>query len=270
MRNRSIARPKLLATCLAAVFMAVVICPRPAVAANPLQELVNRAGAQVASFLDVISEVNCTEHVTQVKFGDSGKVVEKEESAFDYLILLSNTSGELNLVESRLAVNPKTPPKEKGPLLLSNGFSTLFLIFHPYYAPSFEFSAEGDETIGGRTFAKVHFRHIPGTRTPAALAVRGREYPLDLSGVAWIDPGTGVIARIDASLESSMEDVGLRTLRSEVVYAPVTFPGQSQAYWLPAQATVEVESIHQHWQNTHTFSGYKRFSVTTKEQMTQP
>jgi hypothetical protein len=38
-------------------------------------------------------------------------------------------------------------------------------------------------------------------------------------------------------------------------------------YWLPAYATVEVESRHQHWRNTHIFSAYKRFSVNTKEQV---
>ena len=40
-----------------------------------------------------------------------------------------------------------------------------------------------------------------------------------------------------------------------------------ESFWLPAQATVEVESRHQHWRNTHEFSGYRRFAVDTKEQV---
>jgi len=155
-------------------------------------------------------------------------------------------------------------------LLLSNGFSTLFLIFHPYYSAGFEFRLDGQESIDGRAFAKVHFQHIRGTRSPAALAVRGREYPLDLAGTAWIDPETGVIAKLEAELESGMDDVGLRTMRTEVRYAPVSFDDPSHPYWLPAQATVEVESTHQHWRNIHAFSGYKRFSVNTKEQIAKP
>lgn len=270
MRRGTIARLLLVAACTLVALAAIGLTPTRSLAADPLQELLERTGKQVAAFLELISDMNCTEHVTQTKLGDSGKVVEKQESAFDYLILLSNEGGEVNLVESRLAANPKAAQKENAPLLLSNGFSTLFLIFHPDYAPGFEFSVDGEETISGRTFAKVHFRHVRGTRTPAALAVRGREYPLDLDGTAWIDPQTGVIAKIEAGLESGMEDVGLRTLRSEIEYAPVSFQAQSQPYWLPAQATVEVESIHQHWRNTHTFSGYKRFAVSTKEQIVQP
>jgi len=261
---------RLVAVSLVAMLAVALFVPLRAAADDSLQALLARTSDQVSSFLDLLSETNCTEHVTQMKLGDSGRIVEKQEAAFDYLILLSNTGGDLNLVESRLPSDPKAKPKEGAPLLLSNGFSTLFLIFHPSYSAGFEFSLEGEETVNGRALTKVHFQHIRGTSSPAALAVRGREYPLDLTGTAWIDPATGVISRLDAQLESGMEDVGLRTLRTNVQYAPVSFDAMSQVYWLPAQATVEVESLHQHWRNIHTFSGYKRFSVNTKEQIAKP
>jgi hypothetical protein len=251
---------------LASVFL-VCVAARPARAAgDPLEELLRRTSEQVTSYLDRISEVSCNERVTQEKLGDSGKTVEKEESAFNYLILLSSSNGELNLVESRLVDEGKLAKKLQRPLLVSNGFATLFLVFHPYYAAGFKFAVAGEETVNGRLLAKVHFEHVPGTRTPAAMAVGGREFPLDLSGTAWIDLETGIIARIVAGIETGMEDVGLRTLRSEVEYAPVTFHNPPDTYWLPSQATIEVETRHQHWRNMHRFSDYKRFSVNTKEQ----
>jgi hypothetical protein len=239
---------------------------RPARAADdPLEELLRRTSDQVTSYLERISEVSCDERVLQEKLGDSGKTVEKEESAFNYLILLTSANGELNLVESRLADEGKPAKKLQRPLLVSNGFATLFLVFHPYYSAGFKFTDAGEETGNGRTLAKVAFQHVPGTRTPAALAVGGREFPLDLSGTAWIDMETGTITRIAAGIEAGMEDVGLRTLRSDILYAPVTFHNPSVTYWLPSQATIEVETRHQHWRNTHRFSDYKRFSVNTKE-----
>jgi hypothetical protein len=255
---------------LAALFCGLAV-PLPARAADPLQDLLARTSQQVSAYLELISEVNCSEHVTQLKLGESGKVSDKEEGSYDYLIMLSNDGGELNLVESRIAADPgKSGQKGKTPFLLSNGFSTLFVIFHPYYSAGFVFSLAGEETIGGRTFAEVRFRHIAGARSPAALAVRGREYPLDLSGTAWIDPQSGVIAKIVGGLEANMEDVGLHALQIDVEYAPVAFQGGSQVYWLPARATVEVESRRQHWRNTHIFSAYRRFSVSTKEQISRP
>jgi hypothetical protein len=66
-----------------------------------------------------------------------------------------------------------------------------------------------------------------------------------------------------------MEDVGLRALRSDMRFAPVAFRHTQESFWLPEQAIIEVESRHQHWRNTHKFSGYKRFAVDTKEQVAQ-
>jgi hypothetical protein len=232
---------------------------------DPLRELLRRTSDQVSAYLDRISEVSCSERVLQEKLGDSGKTVEKEESAFNYLILLSSANGDVNLVESRLAEDDKAIKKLQHPLLVSNGFATLFLVFHPYYAAGFNFTDGGEETVNGRTLAKIHFQHIPGTRTPAALAVGGREFPLDLTGLAWIDIETGIITRIAAGIDTGMEDVGLRTLRSDVQYSPITFHNPPDTYWLPSEVTIEVETKHQHWRNTHRFSDYKKFSVNTKE-----
>ena len=85
--------------------------------------------------------------------------------------------------------------------------------------------------------------------------------------MAWIDPQTGVINKIVAEIGNTLQDVGLKSLRSEVAYAPVPFRGMKEAYWFPAQARVEVETPRQHWRNTRHFVDYKRFSVDTEEQV---
>lgn len=235
-----------------------------------LDDLLARTSQQVSGFVEQFSEVKCTEHVLQEKLGENNKVERKAESTYDYLVILTNTGGELGLDESRLAVHEAPTgnrKKEAAPLLISNGFATLFLIFHPYYAGSFQFSSQGSEVIDGKQFTKVHFDHIPNTKSVAALAVRGREYPLELSGTAWIDPATGSVAKINAGVDRNIEDIGMKTLRSEVEFAPVHFGQQLSTYWFPQQASVEVETPRQHWRNTHTFSDYKRFSVSTEEQV---
>ncbi len=242
--------------------------PASSAADGQLDALIERTSRQVSSFLDLFSETNCTERVLQEKLSDNGKVIEKEASTFDYLVILSTSGGELNLTESRIVPeDAKQQKKLRSPLLVSNGFSMLFLVFHPYYVESFQFAREGEEAVDGRMLTKIHFQHIPGMRSPAALAVRGREYPLDLSGTAWVDPATGVITKLTAGIDLGMEDVGLRTLHAEVRFAAVTFHDSPGSFWLPALATVDVETRHQRWRNTHQFSGYRRFSVDTKQQV---
>lgn len=253
---------------LPAAIMLAWVAPLAAAPTDTLDALLARTSQQVSGFLDQFSDVKCTEHVTQEKLDKNGKVEAKADSTYDYLVILTNSGGELSLNESRLPVQESKEQKKKTTsLLVSNGFATLFLVFHPYYAGSFQFIALEDEVIDGRRLSKVHFEHVRGTTSPAALALRGREYPLELSGDAWIDPQTGIIAKLVGGVSTGMEDVGLKSLRSEIDFAPVPFRGMTETYWFPARASVEVETPRQHWRNVHQFTDYKRFSVSTEEQV---
>jgi hypothetical protein len=250
--------------CLVAIAAMLIALP---CSAETLDDLLGRTSKQVSTFLDQFSNVKCVEHVEQDKLNKDGKVELKEESTYDYLVILTNPGGELTLDESRLEVKQAKQDKKNRSMLVSNGFATLFLIFHPYYAGGFQFTQMEDELIDGRRFSKVAFHHIRGSRTPAALSLRGKEYPLELSGTAVIDPQSGAITHIEAGIESTMEDVGLNVLQSDVQYTPVTFKDVKETYWFPSQATVEVETPRQHWRNIHRFSDYKQFSVSTEEQV---
>ena len=237
--------------------------------ADRLPDLLQRTGEQMSAYLEKFSDVRCTEKVIQEKFKNDGKdkIDHREESTYDYLVILTNTGGELSLSESRLPVHEAKADKKNRSMLVSNGFATLFLVFHPFYANSFEFSELGDEVVDGHRLTKVAFRHVRGTRTPVALALRGREYPLEISGTAWIDAETAAIARISAGIENTMVDVGLNTLHTDVEFAPFPFKDLQKTYWFPLRAVVEVETPRQHWRNTHEFTNYKRFSVSAEEQV---
>jgi hypothetical protein len=232
-----------------------------------LNDLLVRTGDQTSAFLEQFSDVKCLEQVRQEKLGKDDKVVLKEDSSYDYLVILTAASGELNLSESRLPVREAKKDRKNTSMLLSNGFATLFVVFHPYYSEAFKFTLAGEETVDGRVLDKVSFAHIPGMKSPAALALRGREYPLELSGTAWIDPQTGNIAKIEAGIGDTLQDVGLKSLHSQIEFTPVPFADSKQVYWFPSMASVEVETPKQHWRNLHRFTEYKKFSVSTEEQV---
>jgi len=232
-----------------------------------LDTLLARTATQTSLFLDQFSDVKCTEQVRQEKLGKDDKVELKEDSTYDYLVILTNSGGDLSLSESRIPIHEAKRDRKNTSMLLSNGFATLFLVFHPYYSAAFKFSPAGEEMMAGRTLEKIAFQHVPGMKSPAALALRGREYPLELAGTAWIDPETGSIAKIEAGIADTLQDVGLKALSSEIDFAPLRFSDSKQTYWFPTQARVEVETPRQHWRNLHQFTAYKKFSVSTEEQV---
>ena len=252
------------------VFAVIVTMAMPAMVvaapnASPvnLEDLLSRTSTHVTRLVDQFSNVQCIEQVEQEKFRADGKVERKEESTFNYLILLSDDGGDLNLQESRIAVHEAKADKRNTSMLLSNGFATLFLVFHPAYIGSFHFTDAGPDSLNGQTLEKIAFEHVAGMRSPAALALRGREYPLELSGTAWIDPSTGAIAKIEAGIGETLTDVGLKSLKSEIEFIPQKFGLNS--YWLPSLASIDVETPRQHWHNTHRFTDYKAFSVSSEE-----
>ena len=94
------------------------------------------------------------------------------------------------------------------------------------------------------------------------MQLRGRNYPIPLSGTIWIEPQSGAVVKLVASMESSLSDLGLQAMRSEIHYATVNFHDPEESYWMPVSAVIDVETLRQHWRNIHRFTGYKRFKAT--------
>ncbi len=244
-------------------------CGSAAAASPPSTEaLLRSTGRSLESFWDQLSTVNCVESVQQQKLDSKGKATYRQESSFDYLVLLQMTGNEVVVDESRTPIKEAAAQKN-APLLVTNGFATLALIFHPVFQNAFEYAPPEEVIDGGRSLLKVQFQHVHGARSPSALRLRGHNYPVEWRGNAWIDPESGAIVRIVAEA-APMEDVGLKTMTAEVRYAPQEFSGQAAPYWLPATATIEVETQRQHWRNIHSFSKYRLFSVDVKVETEAP
>jgi hypothetical protein len=231
-----------------------------------LDEVLAGAADSVDRFWRQFASVNCTEQVNQSRIDPKGKAVYQHESSFDYLIFFGQSGDELSVEESRV-LQREAGRKQNLPLLVTTGFPTLQLVFHRFYQGSFEYRRIEDQIVDGKTFLRIRFRHVPGTRSTSALRLRGRDFPLDIEGDAWIDPGPGAITRITAGLSAPLDDLGLRTLKTDVTYAPVQFSQGGDSFWLPAAATVEVETPRQHWRNVHRFTNYKRFSIESETQV---
>ena len=233
--------------------------------ANATEATIAQAQHQITAYLDRLADLHCTESVTQEKISPSGHVEATERGKYDYLIMMSGSGDEFQLNESRIESASAHNKQLQLPMLVTNGVATVLLVFHPYYRDGFAFEADNPETVNGNSAIPVHFTHIAGRRTPAALALRGREYPLELQGTAWLDSRTGEVLKVEASLLHDMSDVGLRSLQIHVEYKPLTPSKDVGPLTLPALAVVDVATPRQHWRNTHVFENYRGFSIEAEQ-----
>ena len=240
--------------------------PPAAPAVNPVSpemQAFERARQSVDKFFEQATNVVCTENVSQGLVGKNGKVDYREDSVFDYQLQSNFNTGSLKLVESR--DTRKTAFRDSSrTLLITNGFTAMLLIMHPSYESSYTFDPAGQESVDGVTYDKINFKAVPGATSPAALQLRGHNYPLPLSGSIWIEPESGAVAKMVATLDSGLSDLGLTGMRSEIHYALVRFHDPDESYWMPISAVIDVETPRQHWRNLHRFTGYKRFRATIR------
>jgi hypothetical protein len=243
----------------------------PALAADPAfvaraNDTIVRARKLIDNFFEETSNVVCTEDVAQTLVAKNNKPMYREESVFDYQLQSSSRTGSLRLAESREAKKAafRDPTKT---LLITNGFASMLLVLHQNYETSYTFEPVTEEVVEGRTLVKIHFRPLAGASSPAAIQLRGRNYPLQLKGDIWIDQDSGSVVKLNSSLDEGMDDLGLHDLRSEIHYAVVQFHDPDEAYWMPASAIIDVETPKQHWRNIHRFTDYRRFRATIQVEL---
>ena len=231
---------------------------------NNLDDILVKARKSVALFWQQFESVNCIENMTQEKIGKKGNSEYQRKSPFDYLVFLNKPEEEPSVEESRVQQGKISKPKNI-PLMLTDGLPTLLLVFHPYYEEDFLYQLDGEEMVDGHKLVRIGFSHVHGKQSTTVLRLKDKAYPLSLQGIAWIDPQMGAIQRIAAGLTSPMKEINLKSLQMDVTYFPQQFSSEEKAYWLPLNATVNIESELQHWRNTHQFSQYRKFSVKSEE-----
>ena len=225
-----------------------------------------RARKNVQEYFDKFSDLTCKESVTQYVLNGSGRSIYRENSAYDYQFEATSASGTLKFNETREVRNPSYRDPART-LLVTTGFASLLLVAHPLYEGSYVFEPAGAETIDGVSYTRVHFSPVSGAASPASLRLRGKNYALPMSGTLWIEPKSGAIVKLEAKVDSSLSDLGLAGLRSEVHYAPHAFRDPAESVWVAESAVIDVDTPHQHWRNQHRFTDYKRFSVNIQQEM---
>jgi hypothetical protein len=221
---------------------------------------VDRASHYVEMIWAQLPELLCTERIDQTRRDDTGKIRDRRERSYDYVLFLKKSGTSLVAEESRVVQRDAKQPDDA--FLASGGFPSLVFLFHPAFIDRFEFD---DPVRVPDGTVSVRFRSKTNQTAMAAVKLRGRAYPIHWQGTAWIDEVSGAVARIEADLADVAEvaPLGIHELHADIRYGAVVMPQLSRSLNLPLRANIRLTSARQRWENTHEYSNYRRFSVTT-------
>ncbi len=242
----------------------------PASAQDELPAILRKTGEDVRAFFETFPSTISTEKIRQERLRQDGQVKESLDQRYAYLLLArSEKQGQsLGLEEYRVdAAGARTVPHGlEGGFMLTTGFASAALLFHPAYQRGASFRFLGPQTVGGHKTFVVAFAQRPETaRTVERFNVDDATVLVLLQGVAWVDSGTGQIIRMRTDLLKPASKVRLTRQTTEIQFSEVHFKDMTSAFWLPREVVVTVEWKGRTFRNLHQYSDFKLFNVQSEE-----
>ena len=226
-------------------------------------------GARVSALFDQFPNMASVE---EVRSGPCDEGLRKKcrvtyRGKFNYLVL-RRAEGEPLMGEYRTDLKGRPIDYRKmghGSILLTYGFATTPLEhFHPQNQTACRFRDFGRQNVAGQETKVVGFVEIPGKYPwPTELRHGTAVVSLCLQGLAWIDPTTYQIVRIETFLLAPPPEFDLERETTQVELSEIHLHQASTALWLPAEVVVDVWLHQRHFHSDHKYSGFKLFQVET-------
>jgi len=242
----------------------------PGVAAGvacPAQDVLNASGERVKEMVDNITRFAAIEDLLHEQLDQTGHPITKETRKFDYVASITESQpGVFATDEYR---NVRYGTADLPDHIVTRGFVTLALIFHPDMRDNFEMTCEGLGEWHGQATWLVHFRQRDHNNSQFADYTLGAQtYPMKLKGRAWLTVKDFEIVRIESDLESPLPRLPIQHQIAE--YGPVHFASKNLDLWLPTNVDLYFELNRQRYHRRHSFEHYMLFSVNSDEKATPP
>jgi VWFA-related protein len=190
--------------------------------------------------------------------------LEERSQTFHYLLLAHQTPWGQVLEEDRTDQHNR-PPGKDSMMPLFQGSVGSWNIFLPGRRDESRFRYLGEQQIDGRKAFVAAFAQIPGAvRIPGNIFTPGKDVPMLLQGIVWIDEENDQILQLRTDLLAPRPEIRLLTQTALIHFGPVRIPQFDMMLWLPhhvdAHSEVHGEDIHEQ----HTFSKVHMFHATAR------
>jgi tetratricopeptide (TPR) repeat protein len=233
----------------------------------PYDEVIEKSGERVKRLVDSISQFAATEDLLHEQLDPSGNPLTKETRKFDYVASIKEPQpGFLSTDEYR---NTKYGLDELPDRIVSSGFMSLALIFHPDMRENYQITCEGLGDWHGQATWVMYFRQRADKPSRLAdLVVGGQTYPIDMKGRAWITADKFEIVRIESELIKSLPLLAVQHQIAE--YGPIHFARGNIDLWLPKSVDIYFELNRHRYYRRHSFDHYMLFAINSEEKQGSP
>ena len=230
--------------------------------ACPSDDVINSSGERVKQLVDNITRFAAIENLVHERLDPAGNPTSKETRKFDYVASITEPQpGTLMTEEYR---DSQYGVYDLPDNIVTVGFVTLALIFHPDMRDNFQMTCEGLGTWGGQPTWIMHFRQRDDKPSRFAdYKVGQQKYPMKLKGRAWITASNFQIVRIESDLVGPLPLLPVQHQIAE--YGPIHFAKKNVDVWLPETVDIYLDLNKHRYHRRHSFEHYMLFSVDSDE-----
>jgi tetratricopeptide (TPR) repeat protein len=237
---------------------------KPFVAAGvacPYERIMDSSGKRVKELVNDVARFAATEDLLHEQLDQFGNPITKETRKFDYVASISEVRpGFLSVDEYR---NERYGLYDLPDHIVTSGFVTLALIFHPDMRDNFQMTCEGLGEWQGQATWLIHFRQRDDKPSRIQNYTFGAEaYPVKLKGRAWITADKFQIVRMESELVSPVPQLSVE--HQIVEYGAIHFNKQNVDLWLPKSVDLYLEFNRHRYHRRHSFDHYMLFSVNSE------
>jgi tetratricopeptide (TPR) repeat protein len=245
----------------------------PATDQGQLDSILSAVGKTVAEFFRNFPNTSSLEQIHQEKLGRKQKVGTTLDQKFRYLCFTPAADWGPGFDEYRVDSSGTRayPQGLQDGFMLTSGFASSSLFFHPKYQSQATFRYLGRQKVNGRDAYVIAFAQQPGkARFCGTFRIDANVVTTFSQGLAWVDSESYEISRLRTDLLVPLSEVNLERETTEIDFWPVHFKGIGQGFTLPRQVTVTVDWKGRHLRNEHRYSEYELFRVEATEKPGKP
>ncbi|HUI41212.1 MAG TPA: tetratricopeptide repeat protein [Terriglobia bacterium] len=242
----------------------------PAASQADLAAILQNTGQYVQRFFASFQNTASVENIREEQVAKDGKIKDSMDQKFQYLLLASPARSGLGLEEFRTDLHGAraAPVGLQSGFMLTSGFASASVLFHPAYQTGARFRYLGRQSVNGHACYVVAFAETPEKAQMIERFNTSDESVLVIfQGLAWIDTQNYRIIRLRTDLLKPQTKIRLERQTTEITYDAVQFKQVASALWLPSSVEVTVEWKGRTYRNMHRYSDFRLFNTATQEKI---